>query len=60
MTSRTEQLRDLMAAHKLSVAQVGAILHRTPTTVRIWRCKDDRRQIPEHALQLLRTKVAAK
>lgn len=57
MTTRTEQLRKLMAAHDLSTDKVGELLNRAPQTVRIWRCKDDKRQIPEHALELLKAKV---
>ncbi|QMP19214.1 hypothetical protein [Pseudomonas phage Persinger] len=58
MTTRTEQLHQLMAEHGLTPAKVGELLNRKPQTVRIWRCKDDRREIPEHALELLRVKVA--
>lgn len=57
MTSRTEQLHQLMAAHDLTPEKVGELLNRKPQTVRIWRCKSDSRTIPEHALELLKTKV---
>lgn len=58
MTNRTEQLHQLMLTHGLSIDRVGELLNRSPQTVRIWRCKDDKRQIPEHALELLKTKVS--
>lgn len=57
MTTRTEQLRELMATHELTTEQVGALLNRRPQTVRIWRCKSDTRQIPEHTLELLKTRL---
>ncbi len=59
MSNRTEQLHQLMAEHGLTPKQVGELLNRSEQTVRIWRCKDDKRQIPEHALELLQAKVAA-
>ncbi|BAO20649.1 hypothetical protein [Pseudomonas phage PPpW-3] len=59
MTTRTEQLHKLMAAHDLTTEQVGELLNRRPQTVRIWRCKSDGRQIPEHSLELLRVKIGA-
>ena len=59
MTTRTDQLKQLMDDHGLDAAKVGELLNRSPRTVRIWRCKDDSRQIPEHALELLKTKVQA-
>lgn len=58
MTNRTEQLHQLMATHGLDAEKVGELLNRSEQTVRIWRCKDSKRQIPEHALELLKTKVA--
>lgn len=57
MTNRTEQLHKLMAERGLTTEQVGELLNRSPQTVRIWRCKDDKRQIPEHALELLKSKA---
>lgn len=57
MTNRTEQLHQLMATHGLTAEKVGELLNRSPQTVRIWRCKDDKRQIPEHALELLKAKA---
>ena len=59
MTTRTEQLHQLMTERGVSVARVAEILGRKPQTIRIWRCKDDRRQIPAHALELLRLKLDA-
>lgn len=58
MTNRTEQLHQLMLAHGLSIEKVGELLNRSQQTVRIWRCKDDKRQIPEHALELLKAKAS--
>lgn len=57
MTNRTEQLHKLMAERGLTTEQVGELLNRSPQTVRIWRCKDDKRQIPEHSLELLKSKA---
>lgn len=58
MATRNEELRQLMADHGLTVEAVATMLKRKPTTVRIWRCKYDKRQIPEHSLELLKAKVA--
>lgn len=57
MQNRTEKLRDVMAAHKLSADDVARLLNRTANTVRIWRCKDNRRIIPEHSLALLEARL---
>lgn len=59
MTTRTEQLKQLMKQHGLTIDKVAELLNRRPQTVRIWRCRDDNREIPEHALEVLRLKVAA-
>ena len=59
MTTRSEQLRQLMAEHGLTTDKVAELLNRKPQTVRIWRCKDDSREIPIHSLELLRLMVAA-
>lgn len=56
--NRNEELIQLMADHGLTVAAVAGMLKRRPMTVRIWRCKSSSRQIPVHALELLRAKVA--
>jgi hypothetical protein len=58
MNKRTERLIELMQAHELDAAAVGKILGRSPRTVLIWRCKDERRTIPDHSLQLLELAVA--
>lgn len=58
MTTRTEELKELMKAHDLTAERVGELLNRSTMTVRIWRCKYDKRQIPAHALELLKAKVA--
>lgn len=54
MNERTEQLRDIMSAHRLSAAEVGEILNRNPQTVRVWRSKYDARIIPADALNVLK------
>lgn len=59
MTNRTEQLRELMAEHGLSAAQVGSLLDRSEQTVFIWRCASKGRTIPAHSLELLKSKVKA-
>lgn len=51
---RTRALRDLMRAHRLKAADVGRILNKSPTTVRIWASRYDARSIPENELRLLR------
>lgn len=58
MTTRTEELRELMKAHKLTPIMVGEMLERQPQTVRIWLCKSEDRNIPKHSLDLLRMKLA--
>jgi hypothetical protein len=60
MNSKTDQLIKLMDVHKLTAAQVGALLGRTAGTVRIWRCKSDNRTIPATALELLAFKLNTK
>lgn len=51
--NRTRALRALMQKHRLTAADVGRILDRSPTTVRIWACRHDARTIPATALRLL-------
>lgn len=58
MTTRTEQLRELMKAHNLKPKQVAAMLGRSYQTVRIWLTKDTPRPIPVEVLEDLRNKVA--
>lgn len=58
MDKRTKELRRLMKAHKLTATAVAGLLNRSEQTVRIWRCKNADRIIPEHSLELLRMKVA--
>lgn len=53
MQNRTDRLREIMAEKKLSADDVARLLNRTANTVRIWRCKDQRRIIPDHSLALL-------
>jgi phosphoribosylformylglycinamidine (FGAM) synthase-like enzyme len=57
MNPRTEQLRNIMHKYNLSCADVGEILDRTPQTVRLWRCKNQTRAIPDHALKVLENDV---
>lgn len=59
MADRTAMLHKIMEDNKLSAREVGGILGRKPITVLIWRCKDDKRTIPQHALELLELKLAA-
>lgn len=58
MATRTEELRKLMKDYNLNSPQVGQMLNRAAQTVRIWRCKGDKREIPEHTLEALRAKLA--
>lgn len=58
MTTRAEELRQLMADNNLSVADVAELLTRKPMTVRIWRCATGKRAIPQHSLDLLKLKLA--
>ena len=56
---RTKELDQLMRTHNLTARQAGALIGRDAKTVRNWRSSADR-TIPEHALQLLRAKLAAR
>jgi hypothetical protein len=58
--NRTETLRNIMARHKLNAPDVGKLLNRSAQTVRSWTCANDQRTIPEHMLELLKTKVTQK
>jgi hypothetical protein len=60
VTDRTEQLKKLMADHKLSAEDVGELLTRSPQTVRCWRCQWDARTIPVHTLAVLEMKLATR
>ena len=60
MNPRTEKLRELMRSHQLTAADVAKILGRSVSTVRIWRCKNSSRIIPETALRLLELELSAK
>lgn len=53
MDAKTKKLRQLMQAHKLTANDVADMLHRSPNTVRVWRCKNPQRIIPTDALRLL-------
>lgn len=48
-----------MRAHRLTAAQVGELVGRRKTTVRIWRVGRERR-IPANTLELLELKLAAR
>jgi phosphoribosylformylglycinamidine (FGAM) synthase-like enzyme len=54
---RTERLREIMAQHKLSAADVGEILDRQAQTVRSWSSKYVHRAIPQHALTALEVEL---
>lgn len=60
MDDRTAKLHQIMDDNKLKARDVGEMLGRKPITVLIWRCKDDKRTIPQHALELLEHKLAAR
>lgn len=49
-----------MSANRLKAPDVAEILNRETITVRIWRCEDTKRVIPEDALRILRMETAAK
>lgn len=53
MNQQTRRLREIMETHQLSAEDVAQILGRSATTVRIWRCRDERRSIPALALRVL-------
>jgi hypothetical protein len=55
--NRTKKLRELMARHRLTAADVGEILDRDPHTVRVWRVKKTTRPIPQAMLELLTFKL---
>lgn len=55
---RTQRLRTLMRKHKLSAADVGRMLDRTPQTVRNWACANPDRVIPKTDLRLLELECA--
>lgn len=60
MNSRTEDLIKLMDEHGVSAREVSELLNRAVHTVRVWRMRDDARVIPEHSLEVLRIKLAAR
>lgn len=55
---RTKELDALMREHQLTARAVGDMLGRDAHTVRCWRSKHPGRVIPEHALELLKLKLA--
>lgn len=58
--TRTEELHELMRQHRLSADDVARLLHRSPFTVRAWRCEGPtaaRQTIPEHMLDLLKLRL---
>lgn len=58
---RTNRLRNLMAEHKLNSLEVGAILKRSPQTVRSWMSVAyEDRAIPERILRLLELELKQK
>lgn len=56
----TRKLRTIMRKHSLTAADVAKITRRAIGTVRIWRCKDDRRVIPVELLTLVELSAAAR
>ncbi|HKY46172.1 MAG TPA: hypothetical protein VJM50_23980 [Pyrinomonadaceae bacterium] len=60
MQSRTEELNALMREHRLTARAVGELVGREPHTVRCWRSNWKDRTIPEHTLEVLKMKLAAR
>lgn len=59
MNKNTEKLIALMNAHQLSCLDVGKMLGRTVSTVRVWRCANpESPTIPNGQLELLELKLA--
>lgn len=58
MTDRTARLKKLMEQHKLTAKDVGALLTRSPQTVKCWRCQWEARTIPAHTLTALEAIIA--
>lgn len=58
MSDKQNELDLIMKQHKLTARQVGVMLNREPHTVRCWRSKWEGRSIPEHALELLKLRIA--
>ncbi len=58
--TNTEKLRSIMDSHKMTAAEVAAILKRSPATVRIWRCRNPARTITDQALRLLELELEAR
>lgn len=57
---RTIELHQLMDTHRLKAREVGELLGRSASTVRIWRVDGGARAIPAQALELLRLKLQAR
>lgn len=57
MNTKATKLQALMHANGLTDEKVATITKRSVATVRIWRCKNPARNIPDHLLQLLELKV---
>lgn len=59
MNKNTEKLIALMNVHQLSCRDVGNMLGRTVSTVRVWRCANpESPTIPNGQLELLELKLA--
>lgn len=59
MNKNTERLIALMNAHQLSCLDVGKMLGRTVSTVRVWRCANPTSPtIPDNQLELLEYKLS--
>lgn len=59
MNTNTEKLIQLMNQYQLSCGDVGKILGRTVSTVRVWRCANPTSPtIPNNQLELLELKLA--
>ena len=59
MNKNTEKLLQLMFIHQLTCRDVGELLGRTVSTVRVWRCANPNSPtIPNSQLELLELKLA--
>lgn len=60
MHARTEELRTLMARHKMKAPDVAEIIGCETNTVRIWRCEQTKRVMPADKLRILKMELALK
>lgn len=60
MHIRTKQLDQLMRDYSVNAREVGELIDRKPHTVRVWRSCTEDRIIPDHTLEVLRIRLAAR